>query len=775
MVVPTSLPIAMKFQLLHGDLIELRDEEKYKKSLADASISQKLALPEIMNASDVRNDFYITLLGANVLGDRKTSEKNVFVKVSVLTETGIPIPCMSRGTGVMSSTDSEYQSSVIYHSNTPFWNEVLHLKLDATSTSYKTIGRGHLLFVLYHASSTASKTSAFSFGFLPLSTESGVCIGDKVHEIPTYSPLPQMFSEKIGEILPTYLSNTPKPPLVPRVGETIQVQTLLVSTNRTTNAELHDLLRWRELSDANRLKRVLESVTYMADQELGRFMRAIIDALMGVFSFPGYDSDMIDKCFISFLHVLNKVTDKYSVHRNVLDSYLGTVFKDRTCFQVLIDCMKRHMKWVLDEKANPKDIQRTTLTNAIKVFPTLLDFIIKSWTYSQDETPAGSPKSPKVVTKTKEQFTKELVELMSSIDQMMAKVEPVWLSIIQTLVLKNFAPIFEQFSSVLDADILGEVVKGFLDSIVKGGSEEVLADKGRNLQTIKQASSAKLFLVRDLVRGSIFKIPQSRRIVMAAVVRMAQYHMNKSDSETIICISIIKELVRTIQAMNSQDDVWNMSVMLSAIASAVLAYQQEDSVVFKRLKAQSATSWLNIKKGIMNYEEDPGKVLSEQQIVENDVDEITDAVTAMLNIIILLDDDHITYYMSHIFSNVEEQRSFMVNTLKVFRNLLKTPLYPDIWLIMNMLEMDTFVKVLNWFSASLIDYFLPENNEETLNLIGGDRCVYSHFFLLALELFSEKTLQIELALDKRREFMQKVYGDKRIEVIEITIQTILMM
>jgi hypothetical protein len=174
-VVPSSMPVAVEMTLYHGELSDLLSEEKPKEKLEDAAISHKLALPELLEASDTRSDFYVTLRQCDALMDKKTSEKNIMVKVYVRMDTGAGVSCIWRATGPMAFPGEEYNSSVLYHQNTPVWNETLHLKIDASKFS-----RCHLLFVIYHASSKAAKTQPFAFGFLNLTKDGGVVIDDKV-------------------------------------------------------------------------------------------------------------------------------------------------------------------------------------------------------------------------------------------------------------------------------------------------------------------------------------------------------------------------------------------------------------------------------------------------------------------------------------------------------------------------------------------------------------------------------------------------------------------
>ena len=64
----------------------------------------------------------------------------------------------------------------------------------------------------------------------------------------------------------------------------------------------------------------------------------------------------------------------------------------------------------------------------------------------------------------------------------------------------------------------------FLSVVMLGAIPAVVVKK----DSAKQSASAKLFLVRDVVRGVVFRYNSSRRKVMAAVVHMVQHHLSLS-------------------------------------------------------------------------------------------------------------------------------------------------------------------------------------------------------------------------------------------------------
>lgn len=64
-----------------------------------------VSLPQLLNLGDVRNDFYVTLMGGAFQQDNKTSAKNIEIVVRVLTDAGVLVEnCMYRGNGIGGSS-----------------------------------------------------------------------------------------------------------------------------------------------------------------------------------------------------------------------------------------------------------------------------------------------------------------------------------------------------------------------------------------------------------------------------------------------------------------------------------------------------------------------------------------------------------------------------------------------------------------------------------------------------------------------------------------------
>lgn len=196
-----------------------------------------------------------------------------------------------------------------------------------------------------------------------------------------------------------------------------------------------------------------------------------------------------------------------------------------------------------DLSKRTRDPERQALNLCMKNFSFIIRFAIIAWEeHNTDELGLSSRQSRVSVASIdngdSDPFTQSLLEVMYYIDALMAKESPPnppWIQAVQAKALSNFSSVFEDLAKVFRVKDLGELARGFIESI------PLRTEKASHMNI------AKLLLVRDLVRGSVFRTKASRDTVIAAVIRLLQKHLNNSDDERLLSIAILKELVAVIQ------------------------------------------------------------------------------------------------------------------------------------------------------------------------------------------------------------------------------------
>ena len=199
------------------------------------------------------------------------------------------------------------------------------------------------------------------------------------------------------------------------------------------------------------------------------------------------------------------------------------------------------------------DNERRALVKTMKCFSYVIRFVV----YSRLE----DEKKPSAKQHASEnEFRQEVLDVMYYVDDMMTKTSPPWLLAIQTHTLKSVAGIFEHLHRVFSVSDLGEIARGFLESIKHGNTSW---------------SVAKLSLTLKLVRSDVVRRRESRHQVMAAIIRLIQRHLNESESERVICVAIISELLEilrdfpTRKSTSDADYVWNVSILLPDISKSL--------------------------------------------------------------------------------------------------------------------------------------------------------------------------------------------------------------
>jgi hypothetical protein len=211
-----------------------------------------------------RNDLYVTLQRGVFLQDKKRAARNVEVRVVLLGEgergAWVPLLALSRGSGEQKLV---HRSAVYYHDNTPLLTETITVRVPPSIR----LARCHLLFLMFHASTTPGKTHPFSFTWLPLCDASGVLLQDGAHQLQCFRPFKNDITLELASNAARYLRGNSSLlagrggggggggggeagagqgdlELAARPGETLTVETCLCSTVETNRAALDPLLSW---------------------------------------------------------------------------------------------------------------------------------------------------------------------------------------------------------------------------------------------------------------------------------------------------------------------------------------------------------------------------------------------------------------------------------------------------------------------------------------------------------------------------------------------------
>ncbi|XP_068508533.1 dedicator of cytokinesis protein 3 isoform X14 [Syngnathus scovelli] len=352
--------LVISLQLLHGDVEALRRENKW---LSRASVTHKLGFPDVMVPGDVRNDFYLTLERGDFERGGKSVQKNIEVTVSVLLDDGELVQdCIGKACGQPNRT--QHRSVVLYHNNSPRWNEAV--KLGVPLDRFQGT---HLRFDFRHCSTKdKGEKKLFAFSFTPLMREDGSTLSDQSHQLYVYKVATRILSfvcsqlsllsrpqcDESGDlrqpglylVLPCCQDGSS--PGLPAASafqrsarETFWISTQLSSTKLTQNANLLALLKWKAHPD--RVGNILGRLRHVTGEEIVKFLQDILDTLFAILDDDAHKYGPL--VFQSLVFVINLLGDsKYFHFRAVMDTYIHKHFAGALAYKELIRCLR----WVME-------------------------------------------------------------------------------------------------------------------------------------------------------------------------------------------------------------------------------------------------------------------------------------------------------------------------------------------------------------------------------------------------------------------------------------------
>jgi dedicator of cytokinesis protein 3 len=275
-----SLVVSLK--LLNGGLGQAKHEQP--TLFQGTTITRKMGFPDVIFPGDYRNDLFLSLVSGEFDRGGKTTGKNVEISVSIHESSGqILSGCLYPASG--SEASDNYRSMILYHNNTPSWNETLRL-----CVPIEKFGNAHVRFEFRHCSTSKPEPKIFGFSFVRLMQLDGSAMADGTHDLfiykcedrskltsAAYLKLPSLIDDDqaiTDGLTMTAFSRNSK--------ETFQIKSMLCSTKLTQNSDLLALLQWK--NHPEKIQDSLTRVLRLNDEELVKFLQDVLDALFAMFS-----------------------------------------------------------------------------------------------------------------------------------------------------------------------------------------------------------------------------------------------------------------------------------------------------------------------------------------------------------------------------------------------------------------------------------------------------------------------------------------------------------
>ena len=335
--------------------------------------------------------------------------------------------------------------------------------------------------------------------------------------------------------------------LAPPLRDTLTIRTSLCSTRFTHNPIHLQLLNW-EKHTPEMLIQLMQEFPFIGENEITKYLRDIFDALFSILVSNINQSGELDlHVFNSLVTVLLIVQDRrFSNFQPVLDVYIERHFNFATAASHLIHSMNRLL-------INPASLESAKpLRSAMKVWHYIFKFIARSRELqkAKELSIAGGATAEHLETK----FKRELRSHLSEVTRLMSTSSPAAIIGTQTIALQHFHTILPELAKLFSTVELVSIVTTFANAVT--------AVKGKIVIW-------KLIMYLHIVKSFLFDNPQSRPLLVEAVViwikpHFGQYdpyaHTHTSDSESVkdaarvswlesirLCVTIIAVMLDKLQ------------------------------------------------------------------------------------------------------------------------------------------------------------------------------------------------------------------------------------
>uniref|UniRef100_A0A3B3Z9L3 Uncharacterized protein n=1 Tax=Periophthalmus magnuspinnatus TaxID=409849 RepID=A0A3B3Z9L3_9GOBI len=496
--------LIISLQLLRGDIDQVRRENPLVFSRGVA-VTRKLGFPDVIMPGDIRNDLYLTLERGDF--DLGSGEPNI----------------------------PEHRSFVLYHNNSPRWNEVIKLPIPIDRF------RGsHLRFEFRHCSTKdKGEKKLFGFSFTPLMREDGTTLSDESHELYVYKcDENTTFSNHALYLgLPCCKEDFNSCPNIPsslifqrNTKESFWISTQLSSTKLTQNVDLLALLKWKAHPD--RVMDILGRLRHVSGEEIVKFLQDILDTLFSI---------------------LDDNTDKYG----------PLVFQSLYVLSISLTLI-RCLKWYMDRSAEV--VRQDHIQEAMRALEYLFKFIVQSRLLYARAT-CGMEED---LFRTSIQELFQSIRFVLSLDSRNSET----LIFTQAALLNSFPAIFDELLQMFSVQEVAEFVRGTL------GSMPSTVHIGQSMDVVKLQSIART------VDSKLFSFPESRRILLPVVLHHIHLHL-RQQKELLICSGILSSIFSIInncaRETSVQEEVEMMvesllDVLLQTLLSIMSKSQSQEAV-----------------------------------------------------------------------------------------------------------------------------------------------------------------------------------------------------
>lgn len=698
-----GLVVSMK--LLHGEIGQAKLEQPIL--FQGTAITKKIGFPDVIMPGDVRNDLFLTLERGEFERVGISTAKNIEITALVLDENGRMVQeCIAIASG--SPLQAYYKSMVLYHNNSPAWNETIRMFVPIDKFS-----KAHVRFE-FRSCSTRDKSDPklFGFSFARLMEPGGATIADGAHELYVYK------CEDALKVQPNVYLRLPcsagdrqaqgdsPSPYHRSSKEAFYVRTILCSTKLTQNGDLLSLLQWRNRPEG--IQDSLQRVLRLHNEELIKFLQDVLDALFALFSTD--DGNSTPHSGLVF-HVLVNIfslmqSSKFQHFKPVMDAYIRNHFAAPLVYQGLLSSVQHLADWL------------TTTDNLepiVQCFSSL-EFIFKLIIQSRKLFAHASG------GQYEDKFKNDLFSVFLSLNGMLAVPSTTQILATQEALLSNAGVVFEQLRTIITRPELETLVKSMLDAVPKDAQPPLI--------------QAKLKSIKDMVSGQLFEDDELRSVILNIACKHLRIHLARRD-ELRLCSEILAE------------------VLIKLYEAKAKSGEKPSNAIHHDLDTLFANIFPILLQTI--------------NVLSNGGNEnlVCSLFAVKLGLLQLLDESHYQRMWDRQQTGIsptgggsvvggKELKDFIQQCLAIFKDILEQDwmIFSKDWLVMKMAANDVLRRTLEELAKPLVYRFLgPQSFDSQL---------WWSYFSVAVIFLTQPSLQIEQYHETKRRKLLSTHGDMRV-------------
>uniref|UniRef100_A0A4W6F540 Dedicator of cytokinesis 5 n=1 Tax=Lates calcarifer TaxID=8187 RepID=A0A4W6F540_LATCA len=653
------------------------------------AIVRKMGFPEIILPGNVRNDIYVTLVQGEFDRGKKKTPKNVEVILTVHDDEGNPME-KAIFPGAGYDGITEYKSVIYYQVKQPCWNETVKVTIPI-----EDVCRCHLRVMFRHRSSQDSRDKSekpFGMAFVRLMRGDGTTLKDGKHELIVYK-----VDVKKAEDAKVYLT-------LPATWDEVEEK------EKQTGKQFHhsgvipvtkDSFQIAMLTCSTKLTQNVDLLGLLNWRSNPEDLDQILQRLMEVEGgeIVKFLQDTLDALF----NIMMETSEK--------DTYDTLVFNALVFIITLIGDIKfQHFNPVLETYIN----KHFSATLAYMKLTGVLNYYV------------GHAEEP-ILTERLYAALKALKYLFRFIvqsrvlylrfygnsedgDAFFNSIRTLFLSFntlmdrpldegvkIKGAILKYLPSIINDIQTVFDPVELSVLLTKFIESIPDS-------------QLVRQ----KLGCMCKMVESDLFRQPDCRDVLLPLVTDQLSGqlddHSSKPDYEA--CVQLLSTVLDNLD----RKDVGPTRGHVQLIMERLLRRVNRTVISMDRSSPL-----------IGHY------------------------LACMTAILKQMDDMHYAHYIST-FKTRQDIIDFLMETFIMFKDLMGN-VFPADWMIMNLVQMQVFLRAINQYSDVLNMYFLDQAHFELQ--------LWNNYFHLTVAFLTHKTLQLESFSQEKRNKILNKYGDMR--------------